>query len=563
MENAKADEYFGYTEKGGSFDGEIRAGITTFLTMAYILLVNPAMLTLAIGDGTTSGNEQAFADILFATAVAAFVGCTVMGLWANLPFALAPGMGLNAYFVFSVVLGMGIAWQVALFAVFVEGILFLILSLPQVGWRTMMINSIPQDLKIATGAGIGMFLSIIGLREMGWVSNDYATLVDIGHTESWGGKLVKGDDSGEHAVACVDTAYNCDFSTFDPTAADYVAEYASVALWQHGAIISMIGLISIAVMMARGTKGAMIIGIAGATIWGWAVGAYDPYNDFLMASNTGAAGWGPVEAAAPAFDAILSWPSMPTETLMAAFGDEGVGAIGSEATSRVDITLSEDKESVLSTVAGAVHIGDFLLVMIAFLFVDIFDTSGTLYSVGRQAGYVDENDELMNSDEAFMSDAAATIVGAVFGTSTTTTYIESAAGVEDGGKTGLVAVTVGVLMLAGLFFTGLFAAVPQYAMACALVIIGAMMMRQAADIDWNNGEIALPAFITMVYMPFTYSIADGIAWGIISWVAIKAGMGKFDEINKVMGILAIVMIMFYIGPGNETTFGWLISLIFD
>ncbi len=548
MENAKADEYFGYTEKGGSFDGEIRAGITTFLTMAYILLVNPAMLTLGIGDGTTAGNEQAFADILFATAVAAFIGCTVMGLWANLPFALAPGMGLNAYFTFGVVLGMGIDWQIALFAVFIEGILFLAMSLPQVGWRTAMINSIPTDLKIATGAGIGMFLSIIGLREMGWIRDDGATIVNIGQTESWGGTVMKGDDTGP-AVPCVDTVLNCDLATFTAS-----ADTATVALWEHGAIISMLALISIAVMMARGTKGAMIIGIAGATIWGWAVNAYDPYNDFLA----GGAGWGAAEAAFPALSDIISAPSLPDETLGAAFGAAGMGAIGTEATIRPG-TLADDGVTVLE---ATTHIGDFLLVMIAFLFVDIFDTSGTLYSVGRQAGYVDENDELMNSNEAFMSDAAATIVGAVCGTSTTTTYIESAAGVEDGGKTGLVAVTVGVLMLSGLFFTDLFAAVPQFAMASALVIVGAMMMRQAADIDWNDAEMALPAFITIVIMPFTYSIADGIAWGIISWVAIKAGMGKINEINKVMGTLAILMIMFYLGPGNHSTFGWILDLIF-
>ena len=249
---------------------------------------------------------------------------------------------------------------------------------------------------------------------------------------------------------------------------------------------------------------------------------------------------GTVEATAPALGDIISMPEMPEETLMAAFGENGMSAIGDAA----------DQTSL----------GDFLLVMIAFLFVDIFDTSGTLYSVGRQAGYVDENDELHNSDEAFMADAGATIVGAILGTSTTTTYIESAAGVEDGGKTGLVAVTVGVLMLCGLLFTDLFAAVPQFAMASALVIVGAMMMRQAADIDWNDAEMSLPAFITIVVMPFTYSIADGIAWGIISWVAIKAGMGKFDEINKVMGVLAILMIMFYIGPGNDSTFGYLLDL---
>lgn len=524
MENAKADEYFGYTEKGGTFDGEIRAGFTTFLTMAYILLVNPAMLTVAIGDGTEAGNAAAFADILFATAVAAFIGCTVMGLWANLPFALAPGMGLNAYFTFGVVLGMGIAWEVALFAVFVEGILFMIMSLPQVGWRTAMINSIPTDLKIATGAGIGMFLSIIGLREMGWIRDDSATLVNIADTEKWGATSYGIPDGW-----CFET----DFDTGECLdVQNGYLELGNYGLHQEGAIIGMLALIAIAVLMARGIKGAMIYGIIVASLYGWAVGASDPYNFYFE----GAPGWGGHEATAPALASIVSMPSMPETTLFAAFGDAGMGALEKS------------------------NMGDFLLVMIAFLFVDIFDTSGTLYSVGRQAGYVDENDELMNSNEAFMSDAAATIVGGMLGTSTTTTYIESAAGVEDGGKTGLVAVTVGVLMLSGLFLTDLFAAIPQYAMASALVIVGAMMMRQAADIDWNDAEMALPAFITMVMMPFTYSIADGIAWGIISWVAIKAGMGKFDEINKVMGGLCVLMIMFYIGPGDESTFGWILGL---
>ncbi len=518
MDVQQADDYFGYTEKGSSFDGEVRAGITTFLTMAYILLVNPAMLTLAIGDGTDAGNAQAFADILFATAVAAFVGCVVMGLWANLPFALAPGMGLNAYFTFTVVnFGMGIAWELALFAVFVEGLLFLVMSLPQIpvvgGWRSKMINSIPTDLKVATGAGIGMFLAIIGLREMGWIRDDGAVLVNLGDTESWGGVI---------GVACDTTAAACDFT--DATSGLDV----SYGLWAHGALISMVALIAITIMMARGIKGAMIYGIMGAAVWGWVVGAYDPYNDFLG----GGAGWGAVEATAPAIGDIISTPSMPEETLMAAFGDNGMGAVGD-------------------------HVGDFLLVMSAFLFVDVFDTSGTLFSVGRQAGYVDENDELHNSDEAFASDAVATIVGAVCGTSTTTTYIESAAGVEDGGKTGLVAVTVGVLMLSGLFFTDLFAAIPQFAMASALVIIGAMMMRQAADIDWSDSEMALPAFLTICLMPFTYSIADGIAWGIITYVAIKLGMGKFDELNPVMYTLFVLMLMFYIGPGDTSTFGFL------
>ena len=506
MEVQQLDDYFGYTEKGSSFEGEIRAGVTTFLTMAYILLVNPAMLTVAIGDGTDAGNATAFADVLFATAVAAFIGCVVMGLWANLPFALAPGMGLNAYFVFGVVIGMGVPWQLALFAVFVEGLLFLAMSIPQIpgigSWRSQMINSIPTDLKIATGAGIGMFLAIIGLREMGWIQDDGATLVNLGPTESWGGVI------GEAGVTTVTDG--------------------SFALWEHGAVISMVALISIAVMMARGWKGAMIYGIGLATVWGWAVGAYDPYNDFLA----GGAGWGSATAELP--DQWIGLPDMPEETLGAAFGSEGLGAAGD-------------------------NMADFLLVMIAFLFVDIFDTSGTLYSVGRQAGYVDENDVLHNSDEAFASDAAATIVGAVLGTSTTTTYIESAAGVEEGGKTGLTAVVVGVLMLSGLLFTDLFAAVPQFAMASALVIIGALMMRQAADIDWSDSEMALPAFLTIVLMPFTYSIADGIAFGVISYCAIKIRMQKWDQLNPVMWALFVLMTMFYVGPGDYSTFGWIFN----
>jgi len=476
------DKQFGVTEAGTTVNAEMRAGLTTFLTMAYILLVNPAMLSIA---------GIPFDDALFATAIAAFVGCTIMGLYANLPFALAPGMGLNAYFTFAVVLGMGISWQVALAAVLVEGILFLLMSIPAIpvigGWRTLMINSIPTDLKIATGAGIGMFLAIIGLREMGWIQDDGATLVNLGATE-----------------------------TFQ---------------YDHGAFISMVCLIAIAVMMARNIPGAIIIGIGVASVWGWAVGAYDPYNDFMA----GGAGWGSAYAEWPS--AAFGFVGLPDESLMAA-------------------------TSALGDISGGAGWGDFLLVMITFLFVDIFDTAGTLYSVGRQAGYVDENDELMNSDEAFVSDAAASIVGAMCGTSTTTTYIESAAGVEEGGKTGLVAVTVGVLMLSGLFFSDLFQAVPTFAAACALVIIGALMMRQAADINWADKEMALPAFLTICLMPFTYSIADGIAWGIISYVAIKLGMGKMDELNPVMWTLFALMAMFYLGPGDESTFQYLFGMIF-
>ena len=529
------DKIFGVTEAGSDVATEIRAGGATFLTMAYILLVNPSML---------AATGIPFDDALFATSIAAFIGCMAMGLWAKLPFALAPGMGLNAFFAFTVAApwAMAVPWDIALAAVLVQGVIFLILSLPQVGVRTAMINAIPTDLKIATGAGIGMFLAIIGLREMGWIAHDNATLVTLGDTATFT------HESGE--------------------------------LW------AMIGLISIAVMMARGIKGAIIFGVLGASVAGWALSVNDPYNEGYAVINycfdamdangvavlddsgaqvvicdyshdfvAGVAGEGTAEWPTKIFDFV----GMPTETLGAALGalslESGVasflpGHLAADGTVNADSAYAGNMEYGL---------GGFLLIMITFLFVDIFDTAGTLYSVGRQAGYVDENDELMNSDEAFMSDAAATVVGALVGTSTTTTYIESAAGIEEGGKTGLVAATVGVLMLSGLFFADIFASIPQYAMAAALVVVGAMMMRQAADIDWGNNDVALPAFATMVLMPFTYSIAVGIAWGVILYTAIKAGQQKFDEISPVMGVLTILLILYYIGPGAQTGFEWLIN----
>jgi len=529
------DERFGLTDAGVTWQSEMRAGLTTFMTMAYILLVNPAML---------SGTGMPYDDVLFATAMAAFIGCAVMGLWANLPFALAPGMGLNAYFVFTVVIEMGIPWEVALAAVLVEGLIFLVISLPQVGWRTKMINSIPQDLKIATGAGIGMFLAIIGLEETGIIVNNGVTLVGLDDTASW--------------------------------------THTSGELW------ALVGIVAIAAMMAKKIPGSIVWGILGISVIGWLLGVSDPYNmlgnadplviyfdangtevdllatasymceggscyyantDVLVAVNV-PAGWGVAEATAPSFGwgegKMFGFVGLPEETLFAFF--DGFGDLDAIVVDGIETRAAYDWS-----------VGDFLLVMITFLFVDIFDTAGTLYSVGRAAGYVDENDELQNSDEAFISDAAATIVGAMTGTSTTTTYIESAAGVEEGGKTGLVALTCGVLFLSGLFLSGLFEAIPTYAAACALVIVGSLMMRQAADIDWSDLEVAIPAFITMILMPFAYSIAAGIAWGIIAYVLVKLVAGKYEEINAVMGVLFVLMIMFYLGPGDQTTFEYLFS----
>ena len=502
------DDFFGITKAGSTVETEIRAGLTTFLTMAYILFVNPSMLSLT---------GIPFEDALFATAVAAFVGCVVMGLWANLPFALAPGMGLNAYFTFTVVLyGFGVSWQIALAAVFVEGILFMILSLPQVGARSAMINAIPKDLKIATMAGIGMFLAIIGFRESGWIQDDGATLVNLSATESW--------------------------------------THLEGGLW------ALIGLVMIAVLMAKRVKGAIVISIIVVSVAGWGLGVHDTYNDQYL----GTGDWDDtashetdengnvtytinyneryVKAEAAPPTEYFGMPELPKETLFAAV--EALGDIGGDG-------------------EGAVGWGTFMMIMIAFFFVDIFDTAGTLYGVGKMAGKIDENDQIENSDEAFMSDAAGTIVGSLTGTSTVTSYIESAAGVEEGGRTGLTAVVCGVLFLMGLFFAGFFKAIPVFAVAPALIIVGAMMMRGVVEIDWKDIEIALPAFVTIVLMPFTYSIADGIAWGLITYVFIKACVGKHEELieNKVLSIIALLMAMFYLGPGDQSTFGWLLDFV--
>ena len=469
------DDYFGISKAGSSVEGEIRAGVTTFLTMAYILIVNPLMLSGADITFTDFQTGIPFNDALVATAVASFIACIIMGLWANLPFALAPGMGLNAYFLYTVCFGMGVPWDIALAAVFVEGLLFVGLS--YAGARTAMINAIPKDLKIATMAGIGLFLTIIGMQNAGWIVDNPATLIDFTDAGSW--------------------------------------------THETGQFWALIGLIAMGALMAREQKGAIMIGILAISFIGWAI---VPGSDY------------PSE--------IFSTPDNPSDTVGAVFG-----ALGS-AGDPIDG----------STYGGW---GSFLMVVIAFFFVDIFDTAGTLYGVGRMAGKVNDNDELENADEAFMADAAGTTIGAVMGTSTVTTYIESASGIEEGGKTGLTAVVVGFLFLLGVFFSDVFIAIPAYATAPALMVIGAMMMRGVGDIKWDDIETAIPAFLTIALMPFAYSIADGIAWGVISYVAIKLAVGKHEEIikNQILMIITVLMTMFYLGPGDQTTFDYIFDFI--
>ncbi len=425
------DHRFGLEARGTTVATEVRAGVVTFLTMAYILFVNPQILSQA---GLPA------ADVAVATALASAVATLVMGLAANYPFALAPGMGLNAYFTFGVVGAMGVPWPVALAAVFVEGVLFLVLA--ATGVRTALLRAIPTTIKVATMAGIGLFLAIIGFQGAGLVVDHPATLVTLG-------------------------------------------EVASPVV-----VLALAGLIVTAVLLAAEVQGAILIGILGVTLACWATGVSEAPERFF------------------------TLPSLPEETFLA-----------------LDF-------SGLMT-------GKLLLVVLAFLFVDIFDTAGTLIGVGRLAGFVDEHGELPRANRAFTADAAGTIVGAALGTSTVTSYVESATGVEEGGRTGLTAVTVAVLFLLSLFLTPLLIAVPAAATAPALILVGALMMRGARDLDWSKIDEAIPAFLTLAAMPFTYSIANGISLGIVSWVLIKALRGRFRDVHPLMYVLAILLIAFY------------------
>ena len=300
-------------------------------------------------------------------------------------------------------------------------------------------------------------------------------------------------------------------------------DFTDAGAWTHesGQFWALIGLVAMGALMAREQKGAIMIGILGISIVGWMI---VPGSD------------APSE--------FFSSPDNPSDTVGAVFSALGNAGDPIEG----------------STYGGW---GSFLMVVIAFFFVDIFDTAGTLYGVGRMAGKVNDDDELENADEAFMADAAGTTIGAVMGTSTVTTYIESASGIEEGGKTGLTAVVVGFLFLLGVFFSDVFIAIPAYATAPALMVIGAMMMRGVGDIKWDDIEVAIPAFLTIALMPFAYSIADGIAWGVISYVAIKMAVGKHQEIlnNQILMAITVLMTMFYLGPGEQTTFDWILDFI--
>jgi len=424
--------YFELEKYQTTINTEIKAGITTFITMAYILFINPQLLSI------TGMPAQ---DIAAATAIASGIACLIMGAYARFPFALAPGMGLNAYFTFGVVQGMGVSWQMALAAVCIEGIIFI--ALAATSFRSKMINAIPSTLKIATMVGIGLFLSIIGFKNAGLTTAHPATFVTLG-------------DLNSPAV-----------------------------------LLSLFGIILTASLMYKRYQSALLLSILAITFIAWATGI------------------------SPTPDSFFTWPTFPKETLMA-------------------MDFSQ------------VFTGAFVTIVISFLFVDIFDTAGTLIGTGRTAGLLDKDGKLPNSEKAFMADAVGTTAGSMLGSSTITTYVESASGIESGGRTGLTAIVVAILFFLSLFLTPLFISVPALATAPALIVVGALMMSGAQDINWKNIDEAIPAFLTIVGMPFTFSIADGITLGIISFVAIKLLTGQIKQINAFMWSLAVLLLAYHI-----------------
>ncbi len=423
------EKFFKMGARGTNVRREIVAGLTTFLAMAYILAVNPKMLANA---GMDAGG------VFTATALAACIATLVMAFTANLPIALAPGMGLNAFFAFTVVLGMGISWKTALTAVFLEGVLFIILSLFNV--REAIIKAIPSNLKKAVAAGIGLFICFIGFQNAGIIVNNDATLVGLGN------------------------------------------------LTQGPAAVAMIGLALTAVLYALKIPGSILIGILVTTLIGI------PFGVTSVPAN-----WTPV--------------SMPAAPLLFQFDFSRI------------FTL------------------DFFAVFFTFLFVDIFDTVGTLVGVSSEAHIMDANGNVPRVKQALLSDAIGTVAGACLGTSTVTSYVESTAGVAAGGRTGMTALTTGVLFLLALFLSPLFLLVPGAATAPALIIVGFLMLKAVTGINFNDVTEGLSAFITIVMMPFAYSIAEGIVWGIITYVFMKAATGKAKSIPVVTWILFVIFIL--------------------
>jgi adenine/guanine/hypoxanthine permease len=419
---------------------ELRAGLTTYLSMAYILAVNPQIL----GNAITIPGVDLYPQLLSATAIAAAIGSIAMGVWARYPFGMAPGMGLNAYFAFSVCLGMQVHWKGALAASFVAGIIFLVLSVS--GIRTYIVDAIPLEIKRAMTAGIGLFLAIIGFTSSGIVVDHPQTLVSLGD------------------------------------------------LTQSTTLVALFGLICTTALLVRKVPGALLIGVGLSTFLAILLGA-------------------------PVFGG-QSFSGFPN----------GIAAIPELPR---DIFFALDFSALTNA--------SMWLVILSFLLVDFFDTAGTLYGISERAGLLNERGELKRSSQAFAADAVATSIGALLGTSPVTTYVESATGVAAGGRTGLTAIVIGILFLLSLFLWPLFGMIPVEATAPVLIVVGAMMMSTVSKLDWEDYRVALPCFLTIVGMPFTYSISNGIALGIISWVLIHHMSGKSKEVSLLMNGLALLL----------------------
>ena len=423
---------FGFDSTKTTIRTEIVAGITTFLTMSYILAVNPTMFGEL--DGMPVGS------VFTSTALAAIVGCLAMAFVGKLPFGLAPGMGLNAFFVYSVCMGMGYSWQFALTAVLIEGLIFIVLTLTNL--REAIVNAIPMSLRNAIGAGIGLFIAFIGLKSAGVVIADGATLVALGDVTS------------------------------------------------GSALLAFIGLVITGFMYSRNVPGAILLGIIITMVIGIPLGVTE-------------------------FKGIVSAPE-----------------------SIAPIFCQFEFDKIFSV--------DMLVVVFTFFFIDMFDTVGTLVGVCTKAKMMDENGNIYRVKQAFMADSIATTAGALLGTSTTTTYVESAAGVAQGGRSGLTALVVGGCFVIAMFFSPLFLSIPSAATAPALIIVGLLMAEQIKNVDFDDFSESIPAFVCMLMMPLTYSISNGILIGMITYVLMNMICGKFKKLSPAMYILAILFILKYI-----------------
>ncbi|AOV06753.1 NCS2 family permease [Sporosarcina ureilytica] len=439
-------KYFQFEELGTNYRKEIIGGLTTFLAMAYILVVNPLMLSLDGVEGIPDAMRMDKGAVFVATALAAAVGSLFMGFIARYPIALAPGMGLNAFFAFTVVLGYGVPWPTALTGVLFSGLIFIVLSLT--GLRETIINAIPAQLKYAVGAGIGLFITFLGFQNANIIVGDPNTLVALGD------------------------------------------------LTQGTTLLAIFGLVITVIMMVRKINGAIFYGMIATTVLGMIVGLIGLPEKVVSG----------IPSVAPTFGAAFE-------------------------------AIFQDPSSLFTA--------QFLVIVITFLFVDFFDTAGTLVAVANQAGLM-KDDKLPRAGKALLSDSLATVTGAVFGTSTTTSYIESSSGVAAGARTGFASVVTGCLFLLALFFSPLLMVVTSEVTAPALIIVGVLMVSSLGNIEWKSFEIAVPAFFTIISMPLSYSIATGIAIGFIFYPITMILSGRRNEVHPIMYGLWVIFILYFI-----------------